>query len=153
MQDAHDLLFIVDTLADLDHLREVFHEAAVRPFRGFAWADPAPLGRVQVTGFEMGLGTRERGDDAAQVREHGHVIDRSRSWETPVLPPTQLPVASGWSSLSVSTSALTAVAIERSRCRMLARSSWYLMSRVKRLSEIRKRSSMRSPASLSLLLE
>ncbi len=54
------------------------------------------------------------------------MIDTIEEWDTPVLPPTQFPVARGWSNRSVSTSALTAVAIDRSRCRMLALSSWVL---------------------------
>jgi hypothetical protein len=55
MEDLQDLFFIVDTLADLDHLGKVLDKTAVRSFWCFARADPAPLGRVQVTGLEMGL--------------------------------------------------------------------------------------------------
>lgn len=57
MQDTHNLFFIVDTLADLHHLGEVFHQTTVWPFRRLARADPAPLRRMQISSFEMGLGT------------------------------------------------------------------------------------------------
>jgi hypothetical protein len=55
VQDLQDLFFIIDTLADLHHLGEVLDKPTIRPFRRLARADPAPLGRVQVTGLEVGL--------------------------------------------------------------------------------------------------
>ena len=55
VQDLQDLFFIINTLADLHHLGEVLDETTIRSFRGLARADPAPLGRVQVTGLEVGL--------------------------------------------------------------------------------------------------
>ena len=55
VQDLQDLFFIIDTLADLHHLSEVLDKTTIRSFGSLARADPAPLGRVQVTGLEMGL--------------------------------------------------------------------------------------------------
>src|SRR5208283_2678512 len=57
MQDSHDLLFITDSFTDLNHLSEVFHQTTIRPFRSLTRAYSTPLGRVQITSLEMGLGT------------------------------------------------------------------------------------------------
>jgi hypothetical protein len=55
MENLQDLFLVIDTFADLHHLGEVLDKTTIRPFGSFARADPAPLGRVQITGLEMGL--------------------------------------------------------------------------------------------------
>ncbi len=55
IQNLQNFVIIINALADLHHLGKVLDETAVRPFWCLARADPAPLGRVQVTGLEVRL--------------------------------------------------------------------------------------------------
>ena len=76
---------------------------------------------------------------------------RSRSWLTPARPPTQFPVARAWRSRWLNRSGRIAELILISFRRAYDRSSWYFKSFTRFANATRKRSSMRSPASLSRL--
>ena len=66
-------LDFTDMFRDINHLSSVLHQATVLAFRGLVRAQAAPLGWVQVTCFEVGLASDERGSDTAHVRERSKV--------------------------------------------------------------------------------
>src|SRR5437879_4214901 len=71
-EEELDLLFR-ETLGDVNHQCEILDQPAILAFWRLVRTEAAPLGRMEVAGFEMGLGARERGRDAPEVTERAHV--------------------------------------------------------------------------------
>ena len=62
-------LDFVDVFGDVNHLSGVLYQSTVLPFRGFVGAQTAPLGGVEVTGFEVRLATDQWRGHATHVGE------------------------------------------------------------------------------------
>ena len=59
----------VNVFGNVDHLSRVLHETAVLTFGSFVRAESAPLGRVQISCFEVRLASHKRGGDTPHVRK------------------------------------------------------------------------------------
>src|SRR5213592_747606 len=64
-EEELDLLFR-ETLRDVNHQCEILDQPAILAFWRLVRTEAAPLGRMEVAGFEMGLGPREREHERAK---------------------------------------------------------------------------------------
>src|SRR5439155_21633 len=69
-EEELDLLFW-ETLRDVNHQCEILDQSAILAFWRLVRTEAAPLGRMEVAGFEVGLGARERGRDASEMTARG----------------------------------------------------------------------------------